>query len=214
MIYRIRRGIPDHHRAAAAKLYWQAFGSKLGRVLGPDPRALAFVERVMDGTHGFCAINEETQELLGIVGFRTAHGAFVGGDNADLREIYGLFGAAWRLTCLWVLARDQEHKAMVVDGLSVRADQRSGGIGTALLEAVCTEARRRGYVQLRLDVIKENMRARALYERLGFHVVRVRESRLTEMLFLYRTVFMMVRPLKPWDNGRNAPDPGPSRSSG
>ncbi|WP_406735695.1 GNAT family N-acetyltransferase [Thioclava sp. GXIMD4215] len=210
MSYHIRRGVPEHHRKAAAQLYWQAFGGKLGRVLGPEPQALAFIARVMDGTHGYCAVEDDSGTLLAVAGFRTAQGAFVGGDHRDLRAIYGLGGAVWRWACLWVLARDQEHRAMVVDGLSVRADQRSRGIGAALITAVCTEARRRGYVQLRLDVVKENMRARALYERLGFRVIRARESRLTELLFAYRTAFVMVCPLRPW--GASEAPRGSSRS--
>ena len=39
-------GLPDRLRADAARLYWQAFGSKLGAVMGPEPRALRFLMRV------------------------------------------------------------------------------------------------------------------------------------------------------------------------
>jgi len=39
---------------------------------------------------------------------------------------------------------------------------------TALLEAICQEARSRGYAEVRLDVIDTNQRAKALYEREGF----------------------------------------------
>ena len=43
----IERGLPDHLRAEAAALYWQAFGGKLGRVLGPEEAALRFLTRVI-----------------------------------------------------------------------------------------------------------------------------------------------------------------------
>lgn len=40
--FSLRRGFPLDQRDAAARIYWDAFGGKLGRVMGPDARALAF----------------------------------------------------------------------------------------------------------------------------------------------------------------------------
>ena len=45
---------------------------------------------------------------------------------------------------------------------------RGQGVGTALLKAIIAEGRRRGYAEVRLDVIDTNPRATALYERIGF----------------------------------------------
>ena len=42
--------------APRPQLYWQAFGGKLGRVLGPDARALAFLERVIREDHVIVAL--------------------------------------------------------------------------------------------------------------------------------------------------------------
>ena len=39
----IHHGLPDHLRHDAARLYWQAFGGKLGRVLGPERLAFALL---------------------------------------------------------------------------------------------------------------------------------------------------------------------------
>ena len=44
-------GLPETLRPQAARLYWQAFGGKLGLVLGPEARALRFLERVIRGDH-------------------------------------------------------------------------------------------------------------------------------------------------------------------
>ncbi|MFN7050921.1 MAG: N-acetyltransferase, partial [Gemmobacter sp.] len=41
MTVRLHLGILPAHRQAAARLYWQAFGGKLSRVLGPETKALA-----------------------------------------------------------------------------------------------------------------------------------------------------------------------------
>jgi len=88
----IARGLPEGLRPAAARLYWQAFGGKLGRIMGPEDKALALVARVLDATH--CIAATDGDRLLGLVGFKTPDSAFVGGSFADYRAVYGAPGAA------------------------------------------------------------------------------------------------------------------------
>lgn len=190
----IRHGLPFGQRAAAARLYWQVFGDKLGRVMGPERKAVAFIDRVLCERHVISACDAAGQ-LIGVIGYRTAGGSFVGGERADLVAVYGHLGALWRTACLSVLARDRESRALIVDGLAVAEAWRGEGVGAALIEALTLEASMRGYRELRLDVVSENLRARALYERLGFRVARRRDSWLTRLLFDFQTAFVMIRPL-------------------
>jgi ribosomal protein S18 acetylase RimI-like enzyme len=186
------RRLPMAQRRAAAELYWQAFGTKLGRVLGPGPKALAYIERVLAPDHAFLALSE-AGEVLGLIGFRTARGSFVAGGPDDLRAIYGRFGALWRRGAMALLPHEQIVEGVVVDGLVVRPDMRGKGLGAALLETLCLEAQARGHAAVRLDVVEENLRARALYERLGFAVHGRRRHRLTRLLFDFGGVWVMVR---------------------
>jgi len=188
------RALSPEDRRAAASLYWQAFGAKLMRVMGPEAKALAFIERVLDPAHVLLA-RGETGEVLGLIGFRTARGAFVGGGRPDLVAVFGAWGGRWRAAALWLLSRDQAEQGIVVDGLAVRPEARGQGIGTALIEALCVEAEARGFGAIRLDVIEENLRARALYERLGFTVTARRAGRLTRALFDFGGYCVMVRKL-------------------
>jgi ribosomal protein S18 acetylase RimI-like enzyme len=190
----VGHGLRPEHRAPAAQLYWQAFGGKLGRVMGPEAKALRFIERVMSDRHVISAF-DSTGQLVGVIGFRTHGGSFVGGDRSDLVAVYGRFGAAWRNACLAVLATDQEASVMIVDGLAVSSAARGAGVGAALIEALCIEARARGFRELRLDVVGENLRARALYERMGFQVQNRSTSRLTALIFGFHTAFVMARVL-------------------
>ena len=104
----IRNGIAAHDQAAVTALYWEAFGAKLGRVMRPKAKALAFIEAVLDGSHAICA-HDDAGQLLGVVGFKTHTGALVGGTFRNLAHVYGVFGATWRAGLLSLLDRDTEN---------------------------------------------------------------------------------------------------------
>lgn len=188
----IRFGLPEDHRAEAAALYWQAFGGKLGRVLGPEPMALRFLQRVMRADHCLTAM-DDAGRLLGLAGFKTPAASFAGGSLADLRAVYGRFGGFWRGIVLQLLGRDTDSQRFLLDGLCVSDQARGQGVGTALLEAVVAEARQRGYRSVRLDVVDTNTRARALYERRGFVLDHTAGIGPLRLIFGFRAAYAMVR---------------------
>jgi ribosomal protein S18 acetylase RimI-like enzyme len=187
----IHHGFAPAQRGVAVALYWQAFGGKLGRVLGPDEAALRFLDRVIRADHVLVATQDDT--LVGLAGFKTAAGAFVAGTQDDLRAVYGRVGALWRGGLRWFLGREVENARFLMDGICVAQAARGHGIGSRLIDAICDEARQRGYSEVRLDVIDTNERARALYERLGF--VAIAEARLGPLrhIFGFRSATTMVR---------------------
>ena len=191
---KIAPGIPTGQTDAAAALYWEAFGQKLRPVLGPDARALRFVASVINPHHAISA-TDSTGTLIGIVGFKTAEGALVGGNLMALAAVYGLPGALWRAALLSLLARDTENERFLTDGLCVAPHARSGGIGTALLSALAAEARRRHYSEMRLDVVDTNTRAAALYTRLGFRAVKTTSIGPLRHIFGFHHTITMVRPV-------------------
>lgn len=189
---KITVGIPDKNRAEAAALYWEAFGEKLGFVLGPKYRALMFITEVMRADHGIC-IHDERGRLLGVAGFKTSRGALVGGRFNDLRRVYGWVGASIRILLLAALERDNENTRFLMDGLFVAQEARGQGVGTQLLDAVCQEAKRRGYKQVRLDVIDTNPRAKALYLHEGFVAVDTHSIGVLRHVFGFSASTTMVR---------------------
>lgn len=193
MSVQIARGLPDALRDEAVRLYWQAFGGKLGTVMGPEPRALAFLARVMRADHVFVAL--EDGRLRGMVGFKTPQGSFAGGAMADLVAVYGRVGALWRAGLLELLNREVDNERFLLDGICVAPEARSRGIGARLLAAIEAEALERGYAAVRLDVIGENWRARALYERQGFAVVRTDRLGLLRHVFGFESSLTMVKPV-------------------
>lgn len=190
----ISTGFEPHERPRIADLYWEAFGQKLGRTLGPKDKALAFVVRVLSPDFAICARDEQGR-LLGVVGFKTMDGALVGGEFRDMAAIYGWIGAAWRVALLTLLETDIENERFLMDGIFVDPAARCKGVGSHLLDAVAAEAKTRGYSELRLDVIDSNARARALYERRGFAAIGEQSTGLLRHIFGFRSATTMVRRL-------------------
>ena len=189
---KIITGIPDANRAEAAALYWEAFGEKLGFVLGPKYRALMYITSVMRGDHGICA-HDDQGRLVGVAGFKTMHGALVGGGFWELQRVYGWVGASIRILLLAALEKDTDNERFVMDGIFVATEARGQGVGTALLHAMAQEAKRRGYRQVRLDVVDSNPRAKALYLHEGFTEVSTRSIGIMRIIFGFSSATTMVR---------------------
>ena len=187
-------GFTPEERDQVAALYWEAFGDKLGRVLGPRDRALAFLHRGLQPEHAICA-RDSAGRIIGLAGFKTAEGAMVDGTARDMTAVYGWFGAAWRILVLAMLERDVENDRFLMDGIAVAQAVQGQGVGSRLIEAAATEAVRRGYSEIRLDVIDRNIRARALYERRGFVAIQEQSTGPLRHVFGFRTAAVMVRRL-------------------
>jgi ribosomal protein S18 acetylase RimI-like enzyme len=188
----IHHHLPHALREQAAVLYWQAFGAKLGRVMGPDARALRLIARIIRSDHAIVAMAGD--QLVGLVGYKTPRGAFASGTFGDLWAIYGM-GCLWRAAVLRLLVRDVDNERFLIDGLCVAPDAQGQGVGTALLDAVAIEAEARGYRALRLDVVDTNPRAKALYEREGFRVINETRMGLLRHVFGFARSATMVREL-------------------
>lgn len=187
----LQHGIPAHLIPQAAALYWQAFGSKLGRVMGPEARAHQFLERVIRPDHAVVMLDQG--QLVGLAGFKSPKGSFAGGDWPDMRAIYGLSGLLWRAPLMTMLSHEVDDDHFLLDGICVAPHARSRGIGSALLTAIEDEARDRGYGAVRLDVVNTNLRAKALYQRQGYSVTKAESIGLLRYVFGFDAAITMIK---------------------
>jgi len=104
----------------------------------------------------------------------------------QIMGIPGFFGrVGWAKTAPvgFALALALGEEAEIVS-LGVLPEHRRRGIGSALLDAICGEARSRGAARVVLEMASDNEAASALYARRGFRVVGLRRNyyRRTERL--------------------------------
>lgn len=158
--------LPAGSEAPAAALYWEAFGAKLGKLLGPDDRGRAFFRKTVN-PDAIIAATAPDGTLLGIAAHQGTGKGFSTASTSDLFRHYGL-GALWRLVPLGMLERTAPHDTLQMDGICVADTARGQGIGSKLFDALFDHARTHGFQKVTLDVIDTNPRAKALYTRLGF----------------------------------------------
>ncbi|QDC08120.1 GNAT family N-acetyltransferase [Oceanicola sp. D3] len=188
----IRAGFDEAHRAEVARLFWGAFRGKLGRILWPERKALAFIGEIIQPGYSLSAV--DGGQLLGVAGFKVPGGGFMAGTMADMARHYGWLGAAWRGPLLELFERDMVPGQLLMDGIFVAEAARGRGVGTALIGAIKAEAAARGCGEVRLDVVEGNERARALYERNGFEARgEVRAGLLAPLLGFSRATTMVAR---------------------
>ena len=192
--FALHLGLPSGHEGAAADLYWQAFGPKLNRLLGPEACALRMLAAGIRHDHAIAALDPKGR-LIGIAGFRDPDGGLTDQGPALMRRTYGLWGATWRRLAFRALEQDVDNTRFLIDGISVARASRGRGVGTALLAALCDAGYARGYREIRLDVLPENLRARSLYERDGFAVVGTQRMGLAGHLIGVAQTLTMVKTL-------------------
>lgn len=189
----ISKGFGADERAQIAMLYWEAFGAKLSKVMGPEPLALTFIADQLNPDFALIARGPD-QAIRGVAGFKTAKGALVGGEMKELAAAYGWLSALWRGPLLALVERELSEDVLLMDGICVATDARGTGVGTQLLTAVKEEAAARGLASVRLDVIDTNPRAKALYERQGFRAMGQQTLGPFAWIFGFRSSTKMIYP--------------------
>ena len=149
--------------------------------------AQAFLEHAFrEGRGQFGHTTHLVGEREGVV---VAAGTWFGGESSlafaltaarQIARFYGLGAPAVMLRGLRMeaLIRPPPKRICYLAHLGVAPSERGTGIGSRLVEALLARGRAAGLTRAALDVSDENPRAQALYERLGFHVIREVRSTL------------------------------------
>lgn len=190
MAVRIEHGLPESARAAAAELYWEAFGRLLRPALGRSEQGIAVLTDGLEPTRAIVALDGD--ELVGVVGLHYGGRAFTRLRARSLVRHLGLAGLP-RLVPLWLLAGRPSTGELRIDGIAVRRDRRGAGIGSLLLREAAGRARNAGIQVIRLEVVDTNPRARSLYEREGYVAVRTEHTPYLRRAMGFGSVTTMER---------------------
>lgn len=185
--------LPECLADKAADLYLSALADKLAPVYGAGPRARQALANGFNRRLCITAVDDD--RLVGILGIQIPSAGFMDVTLKTLQPYYGIPGSIWRLALLAFLHYSPPAGEVYVDGLAVDPDFRGQGIGTAMMVALESRAAGQGVSILRLEVVDTNPRARKLYRRLGFELLREQTVWPVGSLFGFRSSMVMIKPL-------------------
>ena len=166
----IQVGLPERSRRAAAELFYQSFRQKGQFFLGAPPAGVVILE------HDLCAkqavVARQADRLVGVAGIQHQRRPFLALRLRTYLATLGLIEGVLRFGAACLAARPYRDGELLMDGIAVDEAVRGQGVGSKLLHAVIDFAQANGYRTVRLDVVDTNVRARQLYERLGFVATR------------------------------------------
>jgi GNAT superfamily N-acetyltransferase len=191
----IVHGLPESQRLEAARLYLEAFRTKLNPVFSTDEVAVRLLAEAFDPGRAIVVLRDE--RVVGVLGLSYGGRRFVNLRPAQLVREYGTINGWGRALLAAQFEREPAQDQLLLDGIAVARDARGGGVGTLLLMEVSAYALRRGLRSIRLDVVNTNPRAERLYRRLGFAATRTaRVPWPLNALFGLSAVTTMVRTLE------------------
>ena len=166
----INKGLPKKFKGNAADLFLNALGEKFIPILGEKNKAKKLIELSINQDNCFSVENE--LKLLGFLAFQINESSFFNPSLATLISVYGLFSGILKVISLSMLGYKTNSNEIHIEAIAVSELARDKGIGTKLFDAIFQLASEKGYKTITLEVIDINPRAKKLYERMGFEVVK------------------------------------------
>jgi ribosomal protein S18 acetylase RimI-like enzyme len=166
----IKWGVDDKQRIPVANILYDSLGEKLRPVFGDDERGIECVAAILESDRILLASSDN--EVLGIVGLMFKNLGYMDTSLRILRKYLG-WGIFRVIFNGWLLEYQPKKGELYLDTIAVSEQARGHGIGSKLLNTVINFARDEGFSSIKLSVIDTNTRAKSLYERVGFQVVKV-----------------------------------------
>jgi len=181
---------------AVAGLFLSSFSGKLAAMLREHRAAAAEVLAAAALRSGDAWV-AETDEVVGLVTFQDQKRPWYAHGEWRLARCRLPWWRALRVTLFAVVfhAVDFPPSELYLETMAVSPAERGKGHGGRLLEFADGEARRRGRRSVSLYCIRDNPRARALYERHGYSVVRSEDLWWCSFLLGFRVTDMMRKAL-------------------
>ena len=166
----INKGLPEKYLSSAADLFLNALGDKFTPILGDNNKAKQLLELSINQSNCFSVENESN--LLGFLAFQINETTFLSPSLTTIISMYGVLRGILKAISLSMLGHKTESSEIYIEAVAVSELARGKGIGTKLFDAIFQFANEKEYKSITLQVIDINPRAKELYKRLGFEVVK------------------------------------------
>ncbi len=194
MTFELQWGIPigQYHRAAS--IIYDAFEHKFRYTLGPRKKAIPFIASRINNKFALVALKDG--KIIGIAGARTTEGELVEIKLIPWLRTYHIYAVRSLVVAFPFILDLKQRDVFELNYLSVIDEVRGYGVGTRIVKEFIRFAKSKGFLWILLDVVDENVRAKALYERLGFKTVKHEKvPRPWSLLLGFTGTSKMVYPL-------------------
>jgi GNAT superfamily N-acetyltransferase len=168
MSIQLQWGLPDHLRLDAASLIYDTFIEKYRYVLGPRKKGIRFLATSFRSKYGLVAFRDRA--FIGLAGAKNDVGEFIEIRFTSWAKAYHLRTLRSIIIGLPFWFGKQTPCTLTVTNISVKDTARGQGIGTQLIQEFIRYGSAQKYRAVNLEVINSNVRAKALYHRLGFKI--------------------------------------------
>ncbi len=164
----IKLGFNEKDRIVVAQLYAEAFKKKFENLIGDEAVVSMLLKKGLNPD--YCLTCYDDQQLVGLAGFHVGRSALVNLTFSNFIEQFGFFKGLTKglIAAIIFYRKTQPKDELLMDGIAVHENFRGQGIGSQLFDQLFEWAKVNKYKAIHLDVIDENPKAKALYERLGF----------------------------------------------
>ena len=168
MPIQLQWGLPNYLRLAAASLIYDTFVKKYQYTLGPRKKGIQFLANSFRAEYGLVAFSDG--EFVGIAGAKNNEGELIDVRFSRWIRTYNIRAIRSFVIGFPFWFEKKAPGTLTVSNISVKDTFRGQGIGSLILQEFMRYGTAQGYRVLTLEVINSNVRAKALYQRLGFRI--------------------------------------------
>lgn len=170
MLTQLQWGLPQNLRVPAATLIYDTFRRKFKYSLGPRQKGIRFIAHSLRDKYALVAL--QGGKLVGLAGVKNSHGELIEIQFGLWLRTYHVHAFRSFLVGFPFWYERLTPGVLKLTNLCVNESVREQGLGTSMIQEFIRYGKDKGFQVLKLEVINSNIRAKALYERLGFEITR------------------------------------------
>lgn len=171
----VNRYLNKEYRTQAARILVMAFKPKLEGILGTEEEIHKVLLESLNSKY-IVIVRSNEGPVIGVAAYQYKGNFTLDITLSTMIEVYGLFRGIYKMfSLLSYFPTKREQTTLYIDAIAVDDNYRGQGVGKLLLEELEKIAIENELSTVSLDVIKENIRAKKLYEEVGFEEVKYEE---------------------------------------